>query len=55
MADLNAKDGSQETMVNLIALLINLTMLPWLPSYPGVVYYLEFFSIIFVTKRIGPW
>ena len=37
MADLNAKDGSQETMVNLLALLINLTLLPWLSTYPGQV------------------
>jgi len=38
MADLNAKDGSQETMVNLLALLINLTLLPWLSTYPGLVF-----------------
>lgn len=38
MADLNAKDGSQETMINLIALIINLIILPWLSNYPGFVF-----------------
>ena len=35
MADLSAKDGSQETMVNLLALLVNLWMLPKIANYPG--------------------
>ena len=35
MADLSAKDGSQETMVNLLALLVNLWMLPRIANYPG--------------------
>ena len=29
MADLAAKDGSQETVVNLVALVVNLAILPW--------------------------
>eukprot|EP00088_Acartia_fossae_P013012 TRINITY_DN1673_c0_g1_i10.p1 TRINITY_DN1673_c0_g1~~TRINITY_DN1673_c0_g1_i10.p1 ORF type:complete len:403 (-),score=64.79 TRINITY_DN1673_c0_g1_i10:473-1681(-) len=37
MADLAAKDGSQETMVNLLALLVNLTLLPWLAQYKDFV------------------
>ena len=35
MADLSAKDGSQETMVNLLALLVNLTILPVIADHKG--------------------
>jgi len=38
MADLAAKDGSQETMVNLLALVVNLTILPWLAQYKGLIF-----------------
>jgi len=37
MADLSAKDGSQETMVNLLALLVNLLLLPRIANYPDLV------------------
>ena len=35
MADLSAKDGSQETLVNLVALLVNLTILPTISQHKG--------------------
>ena len=34
MADLSAKDGSQETLVNLLALCVNLVLLPLLSDTP---------------------
>jgi len=37
MADLSAKDGSQETMVNLLALLVNLTILPVIADHKDLV------------------
>lgn len=36
MADLAAKDGSQETLVNLVALCVNLVLLPLVSGTPGL-------------------
>jgi len=36
MADLAAKDGSQETLVNLVALCVNLALLPLVSETPGL-------------------
>lgn len=35
MADVSAKDGSQETLVNLAALITNLTLLPYITANLG--------------------
>ena len=40
MADVSAKDGSQETMVNLAALLVNLWLLPFVDDKPTLLWLL---------------
>ena len=43
MADVSAKDGSQETMVNLAALLANLWLLPFVDDKHGLLWALFVF------------
>ena len=40
MADVSAKDGSQETMVNLAALVVNLLLLPFVDDRHGLLWIL---------------
>ena len=54
MADVSAKDGSQETLVNLAALITNLTLLPYLTStlkyvnHPAVIYcFINYFDALY--------
>jgi hypothetical protein len=42
MGDVSAKDGSQETLVNLSALLVSLVLTPWLADAPAAVSWLLF-------------
>ena len=49
ISDVAAKDGSQETLVNLFALLLNLILLPLLGENQGVIWSI-FFCLMVVSK-----
>jgi hypothetical protein len=50
ISDVAAKDGSQETLVNLAALVLNLVLLPLIGESQGVTWTL-FFSLTVVSNN----